>query len=52
MTNVHWEELQRNLQPLKLEFDKSFKCLNKARLPSENTILKLIKILVTQHNLI
>lgn len=45
-----WQDILTILQNNKTEFDKSFKCLNKANLPSERTQIKHLKILIKCHN--
>lgn len=46
----NWDQISEHLNAIKTEFDKSFKSLNRTRIPSEKTQIKHIKILVDKHN--
>lgn len=47
-----WESFQTQVRLIQQEFDKSYKCLNKTKLPSAATQAKHINNLVLQHNLL
>lgn len=47
-----WDDLLDQLLKLEAEFNRSHKCLNKTKLPSENTQAKHLNNLVLQHNTI
>lgn len=48
--NVEWADLYEEFKNIKLDFDKSFKCVNKTKLPSAQTQLKHITELINKHN--
>lgn len=48
--SVKWITIQENFKQIKLTFDRSFKCLNRSKLPSEAVQIKHLKILVGAHN--
>lgn len=50
LSTTKWNQLQQSLQNIKSVFDKSYKCLNKSKLPSTKTQIKHLQILTTQHN--
>lgn len=45
-----WEICKQEIQRIKINFDKSYKCLNRAVIPKEDTQIKHLKILVACHN--
>ena len=45
-----WEEIYESLREIKQTFEKSYKCLNKSKLPSSETQLKHITALVNEHS--
>ena len=47
---IIWEDIRRKLSEYKIEFDKSYKCLNKTALPKRKTQIKHLQILVFTHN--
>lgn len=49
---ITWDNVLRELNEIKITFDKSYKCLNRTPLPSKITQLKHIGILACQHNTI
>lgn len=49
---MSWEEVLNSLETLKIEFDKSYKCINKHNTPTQITLEKHICILVKNYNAI
>lgn len=47
---MSWEEILNNIDVLKTEFDKSYKCINKHAPPTELTLNKHIQILIENYN--
>jgi len=50
MYSERFTELLNNIQILKEEFNKSFKCLNKTNVPSKPTQVKHLNIIIHKHN--
>lgn len=48
--NIEWTDLSEIFKKIKFDFDKSYKCLNKTKLPSAQTQLKHITDLINKHN--
>lgn len=48
--SIEWTDLYEEFKKIKLDFDKSYKCVNKTKLPSAQTQLKHITELINKHN--
>lgn len=47
---IEWADLYEEFKKIKLDFDKSYKCVNKTKLPSAQTQFKHITELINKHN--
>jgi len=47
---VTWEQGALKLQEIKIDFEKSYVCLNKSHVPSKTTQVKHLSILLGSHN--